>query len=437
MFRLVDDFILVSLDETQDDINDEKPHYLGSISDYVDSMAEELWPVNKKIHDNPELGFEEFIAHDTLTKFMKGQKGWKVTPSAYGMATAWVAVYDSGKKGPVISFNVEMDALDGIGHACGHNLIATASVVGGLATAEMVARYNLCGKVVVFGTPAEEGGGGKIKLLEAGAYKDHDVDINLISHPGIAEDHALVRTSAYTAFKVEYFGREAHAAASPWLGINALDAMVTAYNALSVLRQQTMPGDIIQGNISDGGVRPNIIHAYTAGNWVVRANTQARLEVLKNKVVSCFEAAATATGATLKMTSTQSYADHVPNRVLGVSYRNYFNALSPPKLIPVDQEVDEIEGRSAASTDQGDISYAMPSLSPGFSIPPGPGGNGPHNPEFAEAAGTKVAFERSLRVGKGLAGVALDVLTTKGLLTDIKEEWKREVKTKHVRVYRP
>lgn len=278
------------------------------------------------------------------------------------------------------------------------------------------------------------GGGGKIKLLEAGAYKDHNVDINLISHPGLVQENALVRTSAYTMFQVEYFGREAHAAASPWLGINALDAMVTAYNAISVLRQQCMPGDVVQGHITNGGVRPNIIHAYTAGNWVVRANTQSRLEELKKKVVSCFEAGSTATGATLKITPTQLYADHVPNRVMGASYTKYYNALSPPSLIPIDQDVDEIQGRSMASTDQGDISYAMPSLSPSFSVIPGPGGNGPHNPEFAEAAGTRDAFQRALRVGKGLAGTAVDVLTTKGLLTAIKEEWKRDIETNGVRM---
>ncbi|KAH9987441.1 hypothetical protein F4779DRAFT_611419 [Xylariaceae sp. FL0662B] len=430
MHREVDDFVFV----THGDAGivsspSDEPVYLGDISDFIDSIADELWPVNKKIHDNPELGYKEFIAHETLTKFMSSRSGWKVTASAYGLATAWVAAFDSGRKGPVVSFNVEMDALDGIGHACGHNLIATASIAGGLATAEIMKTHELGGKVVMFGTPAEEGGGGKIKLLEAGAYRDHEVDISLISHPGITNDTALMRTAAYTAFKVEYFGREAHAAASPWLGINALDALITAYNSLSVLRQQTMPGDVIQGNITDGGVRPNVIHAYTAGNFVARANTQARRDELKKKVNSCFEAGATATGATLKMNPVQSYADHVPNHVLGNSYRSYFNMLSPPHLIPDNGNVDEVEGRTMASTDQGDISYAMPSLSSGFSIVPGPGGNGPHNPEFAKAAGTRDAFERCLRVGKALAGTAVDVLTKDGLLAEVKREWKRVTKT--------
>lgn len=328
------------------------------------------------------------------------------------------------------------DALVGIGHACGHNLIATASLAAGLAVAELMQQHSLPGKVILFGTPAEEGGGGKIKLIDAGAYKDHGVDINLISHPGIVQNCALMRTTAYTRFKVEYFGREAHAAANPWLGINALDGLITAYNSLSVLRQQTMPGDIIQGHITDGGAAPNIIHAYAAGVFVVRADTRARLGELKKKVDGCFEAGATATGARLRMTEEQAYADHVPNRVLARNYTRYFNCLVPenddphePPIsrIPVDQDVDEEKGVTRASTDQGDISYQMPSLSVGFSIVPGPGGQGPHNPEFADSAGTRGAFERCLRVGKAMAGTALDVLSERKLLKDVQSAWKKDM----------
>ncbi|KAI0869215.1 hypothetical protein GGS24DRAFT_171439 [Hypoxylon argillaceum] len=432
MDQLDEDYVFIDHEDVVIEVQPTQPELLRKISDFIDSTSKELWEVNKTIHDNPELGFEEFIAHETLTKFMVSRGGWTVTPSAYGLATAWVAVFDSGKKGPIVSFNVEMDALEGIGHACGHNLIATASVAGGLAVAEILKQGELGGKVVLFGTPAEEGGGGKIKLLEAGAYRDYKVDINLLSHPGITKNHALMRTSAYTAFKVEYFGREAHAAANPWLGINALDALITAYNAISVLRQQTMPGDVIQGNITDGGLRPNIIHAYTAGGFVVRADTQGRLRELTKKVEACFEAGASATGATLKMTPIQAYADHVPNRLLADRYRQHFNQLSPPDLIPNNPEVDEIEGRTMASTDQGNISYAMPSLNVGFSIPAGPGGAGPHNPGFAKAAGTKLAFENCLRVGKAMAAVAVDVLGDLDLLDEVKREWKEDIRQKSV-----
>lgn len=297
-------------------------------------------------------------------------------------------------------------------------------------------KYAIAGKIVLFGTPAEEGGGGKIKLIQAGAYRDHAVDVSLMAHPGIVPDCALMRTSAYVGFRVEYFGREAHAAANPWLGINALDALITAYNALSVLRQQTMPGDVIQGHITDGGAAPNIIHAYAAGFFVVRADTRARLRELRGKVDACFEAGAKATGARLKITEIQAYADHVPNAVLARSYTRYWNGLVPEKeepyepptsRIPIDQERDLARGITMASTDQGDVSYEMPSLHVGFSIVPGPGGQGPHNPEFARAAGTRDAFDRCLWAGKALAGTALEVLTQRGLLREVKEAWEKDM----------
>lgn len=236
-----------------------------------------------------------------------------------------------------------------------------------------------------------------------------------------------MRTAAFTSLRVEYFGREAHAAASPWLGINALDALITAYNGLSVLRQQTMPGDVIQGQISHGGVRPNIIHAYAAGRFVVRADTQERLRELRRKTDACFEAGALATGATVQITTTQSYADHVPNRAMGAVYRRCWNALDPPSRVPEGDELAELLGRTMASTDQGDVSYALPSLHPGFAIAPGPAGNGPHSPDFADAAGTRAAFERCLRAGKAMAGVAVEVLADEELLREVKEEWRREV----------
>jgi amidohydrolase len=312
-----------------------------------------------------------------------------------------------------------IDALTGIGHACGHNLIATASLAAALASAAASEKFSLPGKVILFGTPAEEGGGGKIKLLDAGAYSDHKVDINLITHPGKVADSVLVRTNAYINFKVEYFGKEAHAAAAPWEGINALDALITAYTALSVLRQQTMPGDIIQGHITDGGSAPNIIHAYAAGIFVVRALSKKRLAVLKDKVNKCFEAGAFASGATLKLTEIMGYDDHVPNLALGKVCRQVMNKLGG--TIP-SAEIDLIKGATQASTDQGNVSYAMPSLSLGFEIE---SVEGPHNPGFAAAARTKEAHGKALRAGKGLAVTGLEVLTDKNLLRDAKAEFEQ------------
>lgn len=269
----------------------------------------------------------------------------------------------------------------------------------------------------MFGTPAEEGGGGKIKLLDTGAYSDHNVDINLISHPGTTPDAALARTSAYESFKVEYFGKEAHAAASPWLGINALDALITAYNAISVLRQQIMPGDIIQGNITEGGVRPNIIHAYTAGTFVVRATTKKRLKILRERVEKCFEAGAEATGAELKITHLMGYADLMPNKVLGRLCRKAFNDLGGNIPAP---DIDIIQGATQASSDEGNVSYAMPSLSLDFQIQ---SEEGNHNPKFADAARTKAAHIAALRAGKAIAMTGLEILADESLLAEAKKEF--------------
>lgn len=403
-------------------LTDVHKKYLSFTSSFIEDISPLMREISLKIHDNPELNFKEFIAHKTLTTFMKTRKGWEVTPSAYGIETAFVAVFDTKKEGSTISYNAEYDALKGIGHACGHNLIAIVSTAAALAAAAAMTKFGLGGKVVLFGTPAEEGGGGKIKLLDAGAYSDHKVDINLISHPGNTEDAALVRTNAYKSFKVEYFGKEAHAAASPWMGINALDALITAYNAISVLRQQTMPGDIIQGYITDGGVRPNIIHAYAAGIFVVRATTKNRVEVLQEKVNKCFKAGAEATGAKLKITQLMGYDDLVPNKVLGRLCRRAFNDLGGNILPP---ELDIIKNVTQASSDQGNVSYAMPSISLGFKIE---SEEGNHNPKFTEAARTKAAHVAALKAAKALAVTGLEILTDQKLLDEAKKEFDELLK---------
>ncbi|TRM60316.1 hypothetical protein BD626DRAFT_504930 [Schizophyllum amplum] len=370
----LEDVLLVDADVPVDPLLD--TDRLDEISAFVNAQTAALRVLNLTIHDNPELGYHEFVAHDVLTRFMEA-RGWKVTRSAYGIATAFVAVFDSGVKGPVVSFNAEYDCLKDIGHACGHNLIATASVAAALATAECIQQHKLKGKVILFGTPAEEGGGGKIRLLDAGAYKDHGVDVSLMAHPGNVESHALVSTAAYESFTAEYSGKEAHAAAQPWEGINALDGLITAYNGLSALRQQTKPKDIIQGHITNGGLAPNIIHAYASGNFVIRAENRKRLQELRK----------------------------------------------PEYPIPQPQ-IDFLLGFSNASTDQGNISYAMPSLHAGFCID---AEAGPHTPKFTEAARTQQAHDSALTTGKALAATAVEVLSRQGYLREIKEEWAKNV----------
>ncbi|KAH0027970.1 hypothetical protein KCU78_g3790, partial [Aureobasidium melanogenum] len=435
--HIEDDYVLVSAPNLPTTntapTSSSTPSHLSTISIYIDHLSPKLRHLSLFIHDNPELNYKEYKAHASLVKFFRGLGGWDVEEKACGIDTAFVAVFDNreikkkdGLKGEVVSFNAEYDALPGIGHACGHNLIAIASISAALATKHMMQKHNIAGKVVLFGTPAEEGGGGKIKLLNAGAYTKHNIGVSLISHPGITPDASLVRTSAFSAFKVEYFGKEAHAAAAPWEGINALDALITAYTAISCLRQQTQPGDIVQGCITHGGVKPNIIHAYAAGDFVVRSSTKDRLDALKTRVDACFEGAATATGAKLKMTPQSTYLDHVPNKALGRSYAKHFLELGGELAAP---EVELLTSATQASTDQGDISHAFPSLSPGFWIKSvaedGKQGGGPHTPDFTRASRTKEAHDKALMVGKALAATAVDVLTVDGYLKEIRREFER------------
>ena len=317
-----------------------------------------------------------------------------------------------------------VDALPGLGHACGHNLIAVASVGAAIATAETLRSHRIGGKVVIFGTPAEEGGGGgKIKLLKAGAYDN--VNVSIISHPGLYNNSPMVRTTAYTHLDVRYKGKAAHAANAPWKGVNALDAVVVAYNAVSVLRQQLRSDDVVGLQITDGGGRPNVIHDSASCAAVLRAVDQKRLGELQSKVEACFRAGAEATGAEIQIEVERGYKDHVPNRVLAESFARYWSALPdlPDPPLPPRGHFTWVK----ASTDQGNLSYVLPSINVSFAIPPAGEGGPNHTPDFKEASGTRIAFERAMRVAKGMAGAAVDVCAVDGLMGEVRKQWKRDM----------
>jgi amidohydrolase len=243
-------------------------------------------------------------AHDNVVALLKSQ-GITVTPNAYGLATSFEAEFGTG--GRVVVFNVEYDALPGIGHACGHNLITTGSLAAFFGVVGAMKKHKISGRVRALGTPAEEGGGGKIKLIDAGAYKD--VDACLMTHPmagtmfptkhkvtGIAYGTCV----ASAKFRASFAGRTAHAAAAPQDGINALDAAVLAYNGISMLRQQILPAQRIHGIIMEGGEKANIIPSRSLMDYNVRGSTLKETKILQGRVVKCFEGAAVATGCEVK-----------------------------------------------------------------------------------------------------------------------------------------
>lgn len=266
----------------------------------IDSADQSLRELNRAIHSNPELAFHEFFAVKTITAFLEAE-GFIVQSKAYGLETSFTS--DVGTDGgPLVIICAEYDALPNIGHACGHNLIATSSIAAFLGAAQAVKTCNIPGRLRLLGTPAEEGQGGKVKLIEAGAFKE-DIAAAIMAHPisphqlkGDYTGLAGMDMIASHKFKVEFRGRPAHAGGQPWNGLNALDAAVATYNNVSMLRQQMRPDERVHGVIEDGGTVPNVITQYSRMNWYVRSPSMKRCDDLLKKVEKCCEAGALTTG---------------------------------------------------------------------------------------------------------------------------------------------
>src|SRR5438067_3265141 len=262
----------------------------------VDRLADDLEKLSRQIHDNPELAYQEVKAAAWLADFLDKQ-GFTVERGVAGVATAFRATIETGE-GPTVAILCEYDALPGIGHACGHNVIATAGVGAGAALAALRDQLPK-GRVQVIGTPAEEGGGGKVKLINAGVFKT--VDAAMMIH---GFDRWIMHQDLLGIVRVgfEFSGRAAHAAADPWEGVNALDAVIQTFNAVSMLRQQVKPSTRIHGIVTNGGAAPNIIPEVAACLFYVRAAEIDYLWQLYDRVVACAEGAAKATGTTLAVT---------------------------------------------------------------------------------------------------------------------------------------
>ncbi len=364
----------------------------------IDAARDDLRALSLDLHAHPELNFQEHYAHAALVAFLAA-RGFTVEPSVGGLATAFRARAGAGP--PVVAFCCEYDALPEIGHACGHNLIAAAGVAAGLGLRAVL--DSVPGTVLVLGTPAEEGGGGKIELLRAGVLAG--IDAALMVHPA-TQDSAWPAISALQQLEVAFHGVAAHAAAYPWEGVNALDAMILAYNAIAALRQQLPPDARVHGVITRGGTKPNIIPDHTAAEFYVRAGTRASLAALTPRVLACFQGAAAATGCRLEHRwSGPPYSDLRTNDPLAAAYADHARALGVP--VPPREA-----GGFAGSTDMGNVSYALPAIHPMFRID-ATGGN--HTPAFTAAAATPAAHAAMLTAARAMAATALDVLTSPDL----------------------
>lgn len=363
----------------------------------IDSNADELVRVSHEIHDHPEQNYEEVFASELLTRSANGS-GVPVELGAFDCPTGFSG--DVGT-GPTVCIMSEYDALPEIGHGCGHNIIAAAGLGAAIALASIAKDSG--GRVRYMGTPAEEGGGGKILMARNGALTG--VDLAMMVHPADA-DLATIDAIALQQLLVEYSGLESHAAAAPHLGRNALDAAVLGYMAVATLRQHILPTERVHGIFLKSGDKPNIVPSEASTEWYVRSNDVTSLAALKPRVLAALESGAHACGCSVSHEWIgAAYADMVTNNTMGTMYAH--NALRLGRTV-----ADPRQGghRVVGSTDMGNVSHLVPSIHP--MIASAPSGTSIHTKQFAQFARSPMADKAVLDGAKAMAMTAIDYWTS-------------------------
>jgi amidohydrolase len=378
-----------------------------SLVEEVENQRESLKEISRKIHSNPELGFHEEKAAELLTDYLK-ENDFVIELGICQLTTAFKAVYGQGK--PEIAILAEYDSLPEIGHACGHNIIATSAVGAGVAARTAVDEYG--GSVLVIGTPAEELYGGKIVMAERNAFSN--LDVAMMVHPGTT-DTSTIEALACQTLDIEFLGKSAHAAARPEEGINALEALLLSFTAINSLRQHIRSTARIHGVVTHGGEAANIVPAYSSGNFIVRAADDAYLEELKERVLDCFRGAAKATGAELRYKwDDVCYAPMRNNLKLAGLFADNMKILGRNTSIAKPEQ-------SFGSTDMGNISQIIPAIHGIVSI--ADENVLIHSPEFADAAISERGIEGMIDASKAMAMTVADILSNADIQTAIKEEF--------------
>jgi amidohydrolase len=361
----------------------------------IEASRGDLVALSHFVHEHPELGYEEFASSAAVAAAAEAA-GFTVERGVAGLATAFRATSGSGSLHLTIC--AEYDALPDVGHACGHNIIAASSLGAAIGLAAVADDLDL--RVTLLGTPSEEGGGGKIDLLDAGYFDD--AHAAMMVHP-FPTERLEATCLAVDHFDVIFTGKEAHAAAAPWEGRNALDALTISQVALSLLRQQLRPGDLIHGIVTEGGSAANIIPGRAAGRFMARALTLERLAELRQRVNACFEAGALATGTALEIVELGHPFSHmVSDQGILAHYRDAAEALGRDFHLD-----DEGAAKPAISTDMANVSLAVPSIHPMLMIPTDGAVN--HQPEFTAACVTPAADQAVIDGALALAATGIAV----------------------------
>ncbi|MBN1537505.1 MAG: M20 family metallopeptidase [Anaerolineales bacterium] len=379
----------------------------------IDDAASEIIEASHQIHDHPELGYQEVFASNLLVEKLQ-KHGFQVEKGFVGIDTAFCARKGSGK-GPRVAFLAEYDALPGIGHGCGHNVIGTSAMAAGIGLGAVVEETG--GDVWVIGTPAEETDGAKVTMVERGAFNNVDAALMIHPHEG---NYYVTESLAMDCIEIAFTGKPAHAASAPWEGKNALDAMILTFTNINALRQQIQPDARIHGVILDGGKAPNIIPDYTMAHFYVRAKKRSYLNELVEKFKACAQAGAHATGTEMSLRYYEnSFDDMLSNLTISERMRDYMSeilGMSPILRAP----------ENFGSVDMGNVSHVTPAIHVLVDIAQGKPLI-PHTVEFQVAAATPYADGTLIKSGKALALTGYDLLTQPEFLEKAREEFTKEM----------
>lgn len=380
------------------------------IEQAVKEIEAELRQMSDHLYAHPELGDAEFESMKLLTDYLKTHQ-FDIEKGVVDRPTAFKAVYTGKKPGPTIAYLAEYDALPGVGHGCGHNLIGTMSVGAGVALSKVVDQ--LGGTVIVFGTPAEETNGAKVDMSKEGLFDD--VDVAMMVHPS-GESAKSGESLAMDAIQFAYTGKTSHAAATPEKGINALDSVIQLFNGVNALREH-VPSDVrMHGVIPEGGEAANVVPGYAVAQFYLRADDRKKLDGIVEKVKGVAQAAAQMTGATLDISNYElSYDNMITNETLSDVFTDNLAAYSSEPI----HEARESYG----SIDMGDVSQVVPAIHPYISL-----GNPDliaHTKEFADQTITKIGHDTLTNGALALAGTGYDILTNESLLKSIQAEFQQ------------
>ena len=382
---------------------------MKSVNDRIEAIREEVRALGHDIHEHPELGMEEFHAVQIITEMLE-KYGFSIERNVCDIKTSFIASYKGRKSGPVIGFLAEYDALPGLGHGCGHNLIASLAVSNGIALRDAIDEYG--GEVRVIGCPAEETRGAKVELANAGKFDD--LSVAMMGHP-CGRHGASGIMYALDSERFEFFGKSAHAGGAPWMGINALNGVIETFNNINALRGHIEPDARVAGIITDGGKGAGIVPDFAAAQFYIRSPRSSYLREFSEKVKNCARAAALATGTSVEIINFEGWYDDLhTNQTLSE------RAVKYTKEFGVTQSMEPYN--SSGSSDIGNVSYRTPSIHQWFDVTGDPD-IGTHTPGLCAGADSDYGYDQMFIVSRAFVKTAEDILSDPAFLADIRAEF--------------